>query len=88
MRPTAASPPISSFACLLAAIGAAVSPAAAYVRPGAGLTFVGSLLGLLGTVALAVGGMLYVLFKRLFRRSGAAGAKHSEPPGSPGRGRD
>lgn len=43
-------------------------PAAAYVGPGAGLSAIGVLAALLGTVALAIVGFVWYPLKRLFRK--------------------
>jgi len=44
------------------------SPALAYIGPGAGISVVGSLLGLLGTVLLAVGVIFLWPFRRLLKK--------------------
>jgi hypothetical protein len=53
-----------------------VSPAAAYVGPGAGLTAIGAAVAVLATLFLAVVGFVWYPLKRLLRkRSVAAGAE-------------
>lgn len=48
------------------------TPALAYIGPGAGISVVGSLLGLLGTVLLAVGAIfLWPLRRALKKKSGS-----------------
>ena len=39
----------------------------AYIGPGVGLTFMGALLGIIGTTLLAFFGMFHVIFKRFMR---------------------
>ncbi|MEM9667764.1 MAG: hypothetical protein AAF950_02480 [Pseudomonadota bacterium] len=49
--------------------GLAIAPAAsAYVGPGAGLTAIGSLLALIGTIVLMIVGFVWYPVKRLLRR--------------------
>lgn len=43
-------------------------PALAYVGPGAGLSAIGVLVALLGTLALAIVGFVWYPLKRLFRK--------------------
>lgn len=45
------------------------APAFAYMGPGAGLTALGSLVALVGAIALAVVGFLWYPLKRMFSRS-------------------
>ncbi|MEO8722858.1 MAG: hypothetical protein ABI395_04945 [Sphingobium sp.] len=46
---------------------AATEPAFAYVGPGAGLTFIGSLLALIGAVLAGIFGFIWYPIKRLLR---------------------
>jgi len=52
---------------LLATLGA--SPADAYVRPGAGLSALGSLLSLFAAIGLGIVGFIWYPIRRLLRRS-------------------
>jgi hypothetical protein len=45
-----------------------VAPASAYVGPGAGLSFLWALLGLIGAILLSLGVLLYLPFKILLAR--------------------
>ncbi len=53
------------FALLL--VGVAADPASAYVGPGAGLTFIGSLIALVAAVFAAIFGFVWFPLKRLLR---------------------
>ena len=47
----------------------AVSPAAlAYIGPGAGISVLGSLLGILGTIVVAIGAIIFWPIRRLMKR--------------------
>jgi uncharacterized membrane protein YidH (DUF202 family) len=52
----------------LATASAIALPAAAYVGPGAGLTAIGSILALIGAVALMIVGFIWYPVKRILRR--------------------
>lgn len=59
----------------------AVSPAAmAYIGPGAGISVLGSLLGILGTIVVAIGAILFwpvrKFLKRKKQRQAAAGEEN------------
>ncbi len=51
---------------LLLALSA--SPAAAYIGPGAGISVLGSLLGILATIFVAIGVILFWPIKKLMKR--------------------
>ena len=51
---------------LLLALSA--SPAAAYIGPGAGISVLGSLLGILATIVVAIGAILFWPIKKLMKR--------------------
>ncbi|MCH8058527.1 MAG: hypothetical protein IIB78_11725 [Proteobacteria bacterium] len=51
---------------LLLALGA--SPVAAYIGPGAGISVLGSLLGILATIFVAIGAILFWPIKKLMKR--------------------
>ena len=55
-------------------------PAHAYIGPGAGISVVGSLLGLLGTVLLAVAVIFLWPFRRLLKRGGGDDVDAEESP--------
>lgn len=57
------------------------SPAAAYVGPGAGISVLGSLLGILATIFVAIGAILFWPIRKLMKRRKAK--KESEVPGNP-----
>lgn len=44
------------------------SPAAAYIGPGAGISVLGSLLGILATIVVAIGAILFWPIKKLMKR--------------------
>ena len=65
----------------------APSVAYAYIGPGAGITAIGSLIALVGAVALAVVGFLWFPIKRLMRaRATKANAASENRTSDPGRG--
>lgn len=52
----------------------AVSPAAlAYIGPGAGISVLGSLLGILGTIVVAIGAIIFWPIRKLMKRRKKAG---------------
>ena len=57
------------------------SPAAAYVGPGAGISVLGSLLGILATILVAIGAILFWPIRKLMKRRKAK--KEAEVPGNP-----
>jgi membrane protein implicated in regulation of membrane protease activity len=57
------------------------SPAAAYVGPGAGISVLGSLLGILATIFVAIGAILFWPIRKLIKRRKAK--KETEAPGNP-----
>jgi hypothetical protein len=57
------------------------SPAAAYVGPGAGISVLGSLLGILATIFVAIGAILFWPIRKLMKRRKAR--KETEIPGNP-----
>ena len=57
------------------------SPAAAYVGPGAGISVLGSLLGILATIFVAIGAILFWPIRKLMKRRKAK--KEAEVPGNP-----
>jgi hypothetical protein len=59
----------------------------AYIGPGAGLTAIGSLIALVGTIVLAIIGFVWFPIKRLMRmRAAKANATIDAPSGDPKRG--
>ena len=55
--------------CLLLALGLTLSgPALAYIGPGAGITMLGALWGVVVAVALAIGAVLFWPIRALLRR--------------------
>lgn len=66
--------------CLLLAILLCVlpSPAMAYVGPGAGLTALGALLAVVGTIFLAIVGFVWYPIKRLLRDHKRNDSRQSE----------
>jgi hypothetical protein len=66
---------------VLAAVAVAARPEAAlaYVGPGAGLTAIGTVLALLGAVALALVGFVWYPVKRLLRRPAGPDPKTEAP---------
>jgi len=57
------------------------SPAAGYVGPGAGISVLGSLLGILATIFVAIGAILFWPIRKLMKRRKAR--KETEIPGNP-----
>lgn len=60
-------------AIAVSAMGVAASPAMAYVGPGAGLTLLGALWGLIVAVVVSLGFVLLWPIRRLMRRNKHAG---------------
>jgi hypothetical protein len=81
--------PRSMRAALLCAVLLAltVQPAAAYIGPGAGITMLGALWGVIVAIALAVGAILFwpirILFRRRRRPASAAPASAQVSPSEP-----
>ena len=74
--------PLPLAAALLAA--SALSPAAAYSGPGLGLAAIGVILGLVGTVLLAIVGYVWYPLKRAFARmSGKTAAAEASGTAAP-----
>jgi hypothetical protein len=63
-----------------AAFALAALPASAYVGPGAGLTLLGALWGLIVAVVLSVGFVLLWPFRRLLRKNKGLSAPQDVPP--------
>lgn len=59
---------------LVALLALAAVPAQAYVGPGAGISVLGSLLGILATIVVAIGAILFWPIRKLLRRRKAASA--------------
>lgn len=60
----------SGFACLALLLGLTVSgPALAYIGPGAGITMLGALWGVVVAVLLAIGAVLFWPIRALLRRA-------------------
>ena len=72
-------PPLLLASLALLASAAAASPALAYIGPGAGITMLGALWGVVVAVALALGAVLFWPIRALLRRRkrpvGAAAAR-------------
>ena len=59
-------------------LGALVSvPALAYVGPGAGISVLGSLLGILATIVLAIAAIVMWPLRKMMKKKKAAAAKNS-----------
>jgi len=57
----------------------AISPAAvAYIGPGAGISVLGSLLGILGTIVVAIGAILFWPVRKFLKRKKQAKAAAAE----------
>lgn len=59
---------MNRFAALIVMILLAAEPAHAYIGPGSGLAFLGTLLALVGAVAVALVGFIWYPIKRLLSR--------------------
>ena len=53
-------------------------PALAYIGPGAGISVLGSLLGILGTIIVAIGAILFWPIRKMMKRRKATAAAESE----------
>jgi hypothetical protein len=71
---------------ILAAVGLAAQPAAAYVGPGAGLSLIGSVVGLLAAIGTALGFVLFWPVRALYRRMKGRRPGDVTAPGAPGAG--
>jgi len=61
----------------------AVSPAAmAYIGPGAGISVLGSLLGILGTIVVAIGAIIFWPVRKFLKRKKQAKAETVEESSS------
>lgn len=49
-------------------------PVLAYIGPGAGISVLGSLLGILGTIIIAIGAILFWPIRKMMKRRKAAAA--------------
>ena len=67
-------------AILLLALAA--GPAQAYVGPGAGISVLGSLLGILATILVAIGAIVFWPVRKLVKRRKAAAAASQIPESS------
>ena len=56
-------------------------PVLAYIGPGAGISVLGSLLGILGTIVIAIGAILFWPIRKMMKRRKAAAA-NTEPESS------
>ncbi len=56
-------------------------PVLAYIGPGAGISVLGSLLGILGTIIIAIGAILFWPIRKMMKRRKAAAAT-TEPESS------
>jgi len=56
-------------------------PVLAYIGPGAGISVLGSLLGILGTIVIAIGAILFWPIRKMMKRRKAAAAA-TEPESS------
>ncbi len=66
---------------LLATLTAA--PAAAYIGPGAGIPVLGSIIGILVTIVLAIGAILFWPIRKMLRKKKAGQTQTESPePGS------
>ena len=54
------------------------TPALAYIGPGAGISVLGSLLGILGTIIVAIGAILFWPIRKMLKRRKAAAANDNE----------
>lgn len=70
-----------AFAALVFALTA--SPAAAYVGPGPGLTMIGSLIGLVGSVLVALAMVVVWPLRLYMKKKKAAKAKDAGTPPAP-----
>jgi protein-S-isoprenylcysteine O-methyltransferase Ste14 len=53
-------------------------PAMAYIGPGAGISVLGSLLGILGTIVVAIGAILFWPIRKMMKRRKAAAAAETK----------
>ena len=53
-------------------------PALAYIGPGAGISVLGSLLGILGTIIVAIGAILFWPIRKMMKRRKSTAAAESE----------
>lgn len=54
------------------------APALAYIGPGAGISVLGSLLGILGTIIVAIGAILFWPIRKMLKRRKAAAANDND----------
>ena len=50
----------------------------AYIGPGAGISVLGSLLGILGTIVVAIGAILFWPIRKMLKRRKAASSANSQ----------
>ena len=72
-------PPLLLASLALLAASAAAGPAQAYIGPGAGITMLGALWGVLVAVALALGAVLFWPVRALLRRRRRPAAAAATP---------
>lgn len=63
---------------LTALLALAAGPAHAYIGPGAGISVLGSLLGILATIVVAIGAILFWPVRKLLKRRKAAAPVSAE----------
>ena len=68
------------FLVTLALIGAYPATAVAYIGPGAGISLLGSVIGVVVTVLVAIGAILLWPVRRMLKRRKAAQAAESQAP--------
>lgn len=75
---------------LIAALAAVSAPLQAYIGPGAGISVLGSLLGILATIVVAIGAIVMWPVRKMMKRRKAASADAAadEPSGADGPSRD
>lgn len=54
--------------------------AVAYIGPGAGISVLGSLLGILGTIVVAIGAILFWPIRKMLKRRKAASSGETSSP--------
>ena len=79
-------PPLLAALALLAAQAVAAGPAQAYIGPGAGITMLGALWGVVVALALAFGAVLFWPVRALLRRRKRPAATEAAMPAHDGEG--
>ncbi|MDJ0652677.1 MAG: hypothetical protein QNJ40_00875 [Xanthomonadales bacterium] len=64
---------------VLLCLATVAAPAAAYIGPGAGISVIGSLLGLLATIVVAIGAILFWPVRRMLKRRKQRAAQAEGP---------